>query len=100
MMNWILLSPKVTPGHLGFIPSFLNEDDPRPAKEQFNTNYISGWFPSTGFTMTGRVLNYPGDPPLKPLAILEFREELVLVYPYAWVAVVQRDGTFEVSRMD
>lgn len=101
MMNWQLLHPQMTPRHLGFIPSFLSEDDPRPAKEQFNENYISGWSPLRSFTMgKGHVLNHPEDPPMRPLARLQFREELILFYEYAWVAVVQPDGSFEVSRLD
>jgi hypothetical protein len=86
---------------LGFIPSFVSDADPRPAKEQFDSNYISGWQPFPGFKMTrGHVLHYTGDNPLKPIAMARLRDEIIVVYPYAWVAIIQPDSTFEVCRMD
>jgi hypothetical protein len=45
------LAPCIKPEMLGFIPSFLSEDDSRPAREQFAANYIAGWQPMPGFTM-------------------------------------------------
>ena len=40
------------------------------------------------------------DPLLSPLALTKFNDELILIYPYAYVAIVQQNGSFEVSRMD
>jgi hypothetical protein len=88
---------------LGYLPSFLSEVDPRKVAEQFNENYAhgGGWDPFQGFTLgTDFSLKYPGDPAMKPVAMLAFREEKVFVYESAWVAIVQPDGTFEVCRMD
>lgn len=88
---------------VGYIPQFLNENDPRKAAEQFNTNYMhgGGWRPFNGFRMDeNHNLHYPGDPVISPVAIAGFRTELIIVYPYAWVAIKQEDGTFEISRMD
>jgi len=45
-------------------------------------------------------LTYPGDPPLKPVATSMLRDEMILVYPYAWVVIVQPSGDYEVSRCD
>jgi hypothetical protein len=81
----------------------LSEVDPRPAKEQFDSNYQhgGGWHPFPGFKLgTGISLHYPGDEPLEPLAMCEFRDELIVVYRFAWVAIIQRDQSFEVCRMD
>ena len=106
-MLWI--SPtRQDPEHLqemlGFIPSFLSEDDPRPASVQLNENYAhgGGWHPMKGFdldteTMT---LNYEGDPPLRLVAASALREELILVFQYAWVVIISPGGTYEVSRCD
>lgn len=99
-MKWTLLHPKATPAHLGYIPGFLKEEDPRPAAEQFRERYVGGWHPFAGFKMTGEGLEYPGDPPMPAVAALKFRDEWIYLYAHAWVAIVQPDGTYEVSRMD
>jgi hypothetical protein len=104
MANWTFLHPQATPDHLGFIPNWLNPDDPRPAAVQLGEGYVFGsWQPFEGFKMpdpkTG-VLTYPGDPPQRPFAKCEFHDETVFMYNHAWVSVVQKDGSFEVCRMD
>lgn len=87
---------------VGIIPVFLSETDPRPAREQFAERYIGGWMPIEGFafhpdTLT---LTYPGDPPMYAIAKATLREETILVFPHAWVLILQPNGTWEVSRMD
>jgi hypothetical protein len=88
---------------VGYIPDFLNETDSRTAREQFNDNYRhgGGWKPFTKFTLDNhnRIL-YPGDPPLNPWAKITLRDETILVYEGSWVCVIQKDGTYEVARMD
>jgi hypothetical protein len=86
---------------LGLIPTFINEDDPRSAREQFDAAYIGGWSPFKGFTMRpdGDLL-YPGDPPTKLLAWTKLHDETIRVYEHAWVAIVQPDGSYEIARMD
>lgn len=102
-MIWKLLHPQMTLEALGFIPSFLSEDDPRPAQEQFNEKYgfAGGWDPFPGFTMlSDGSLEYLGDPPLLPLAETKLRDEVIRYYNHSWVAVIQPDGSYEISRMD
>jgi hypothetical protein len=100
-MIWNLLHPAMTPEHLGLLPSMLSEVDPRPAREQFDERYICGWDPFPGFTLEkDNSLTYPGDPRLKPLASAMLRDELIVFYQHAWVAIVQPDRSFEVCRMD
>jgi len=98
------LHPRATPEHVGLIPSFLVESDPRPAHEQFHERYSygGGWFPMKGFKRNPQtnVLSYPGDPPLRPIARIKFRQELILIYEHAIVAIIQPDGTFSAARMD
>jgi hypothetical protein len=93
---------------LGYIPSFLDDGDPRPAREQFNDNYVhGGWHPGPqGITIgeDGSLL-YPGDPPTQCLAETILHEgtscpEIVRLYEHAWVAIIQVDGTYEIARMD
>jgi hypothetical protein len=87
---------------IGLIPSFLDINDPRPVRQQFDEQYVGGWTPFSGHTMNPITLNllYPEDPPTKPLAIAKLREEVIIVYEHAWVAIVQSDRQFEVCRMD
>lgn len=96
-----------SPSMWGLILSFLDEDDPRPAREQFNDRYIAGWNKFEGFTMVDpkkRVIQYRGadgnDPPLAPLSDILFRKERLLIYDYGWVMIVQPNGSWEVARMD
>lgn len=100
MITFVLLSPVADPG---LLPQMLSVDDPRPAKEQLNTGYShgGGWHPFQGFTLTEENhLTYPDDPPIRPIAVATLRNELILLYDYSWVAVIQPDRSFEVCRMD
>lgn len=104
MMVWIGLHPQFTPEMLGFIPSFLNDENPEPAKVQIDNNYRhgGGWQKFDGHTFDpGRMtLSYPGDPPLQALALLNFRDEVLYFFDYAWLLILQKDGSWEVSRLD
>ena len=103
MMEWQLLYPGMTPEHLGIIPYMLDPNDPRPAKDQFNERYAhgGGWRPMERFIlMRNNALAYPGDPLLKPLAQCQFRNELIVFYDHAIVAIIHKDRYFEVCRMD
>jgi hypothetical protein len=91
------------PNYVGFIPTFLNTDDPRPAAAQFQERYVyGGWHPQDGFTNRAGLptLFYPGDPPLRPIAVMALRNEAIFVYLHGYVAIFQEDGTFEACRMD
>ena len=90
---------------LGYIPSFLNVRDERPARDQLNENYAhgGGWREFTGFTFDPitKTITYPGDPTYKQIAQTELPNgEIVRVFPYAWVMIEQPNGDFEISRMD
>lgn len=103
MIVWVLLHPGVTMESLGFIPLFLNEDDPRPAREQINEAYKhgGGWFHFSGFEMLeSGDLQFPGDPPIKRLAMTVFREEEISLYEHSWLVIKQPDGSWEVARID
>jgi hypothetical protein len=86
----------------GIIPSFLDQDDPRGAKEQFNAQYMGGWNAFQGFTLDKNTmrLKYPGNPPIKPLSYMFFRHEIIVLYESEWVLVLEPDGTWEVCRMN
>ena len=108
-MLWTQKHPRASTEHLGFIPSFIKETDPRPAAEQFADHYAfgGGWMPFKGFTMLpngnmqyGDPSEEDADPPTLLLWESFLRDETIRVYDSAWVAIVQPDGSFSVSRMD
>jgi len=99
--DWQMMDSRMTMEHLGLIPFFLMVDDPRSAREQFDARYVSGWNPTTGFKLSrDHSIRYPGDPPLRPLAMCKLRDETIFFYRHAWVLVLQKDGTYEACRMD
>lgn len=99
--DWKMLDSRMTLDHLGYIPMFLSDDNPRSAKEQIDAAYQSGWHPFKRFELgLDNTLRYPGDPPQKPLAQTKLRDELILFYPGSWVAIIQPDRSFEVARID
>lgn len=100
-MTWWMLAGRHL-DEIGFLPEYLDEYDPRSAQEQFDANYPfgGGWQSKPHRVDADGVLYYPGDPPLKPIGGTQLRDEMILVYPAAFVAIVQPDGTFVVQRMD
>jgi hypothetical protein len=92
-----------TADNCGLIPRMLDLDDPRPARDQLDSNYQhgGGWRPQGKFESKGwGRLQYPGDPIMVPLAEIAFRDETIRIYQYGYVAIFQKDGTFEAARMD
>jgi hypothetical protein len=46
-------------------------------------------------------MRFPGDPPFKPAAFTKIGSEMVIFYPNcSLLAIVQPDGTYEVTRVD
>jgi hypothetical protein len=89
--------------NLGLLPDIVSSKDPRSVKEQIEDKYRhgGGWRPINNFTMRGQILYYPGDPPFKPNAYIQIRDELVIFYQMgSLLAVIQKDSSFEVTRVD
>ena len=86
----------------GLIPSFLSENDPRHAQEQFDSNYIGGFHIFRGFKLDPetKALSHKGDPDLLPIDHFNFRGETITIYPYAWVMITQPNGSWVVAHMD
>lgn len=87
---------------VGYIPTFLDESDPRSVEEQINERYVYGGFQRfNGFKMKPNGdLTYPGDPVTKVLCEATLREEVIRVYEHAWVSITQANGSFVVARLD
>ena len=101
--NQIAILKNHHPDELGLLPDFINQNDPRCARDQFDSNYAhgGGWIPIPGFKNKGMVLTYPGDPPLHPIAMWPLRDEMIVVYRHNIVAIFQvKDGSFSVARLD
>lgn len=102
MIGWVNFTKHEPFDVLGFIPSFIDENDPRPAKEQINEKYVSGWNKFDGFELDfGRMqLRYPGDPPMNVRAMCLFRHETLVLFDHAWFVIIQPDATWEAARLD
>ena len=92
---------------VGFIPEFLDENDPRPAVEQIDTAYQhgGGWMDFKGHELLGGdgepySLKYPNDPPMRELSRAKLRDETLVLFTSSWLAVIQEDGSFRVARLD
>jgi len=99
MTTWITMGKAED---LGFLPAFIDDNDQRPAREQLKENYAhgGGWRPMSGWIRMGTVITYPGDPPMRPIAMTKLRDETLYLYPHAFLMILQKDGSFEVSRVD
>jgi len=100
---WTFHHPLMTSEMLGYIPDFLSAHNPKPAVQQLHEAYRhgGGWHKFEGFKMLpNKDLSYPDDPPVRLLASCTLRDEEIRFYQHSWVAVVQKDGSFEVARMD
>ena len=95
-MIWVTRD-HLQPEDLGALPSFLSDDDPRPAREQLDANYVHG---SPNWRTEDGILYFPRDPPLPWIAMTMLREEMILLYPADFVAIVAPDGSFVFQRMD
>jgi hypothetical protein len=63
-MIWKFHHPQMTLDHLGWVPTFLSEDDPRPARVQIHENYShgGGWAPLPKWELLpDNSIKYPGD---------------------------------------
>lgn len=105
-MKWELYNG-CQPEDLGLFPSFLTDRDPDGAIAQIHKNYAhgGGWDDFKGFKLYRKdnglaELHYPGDPPMELWARVWIRDEEVMIFDCAWVAVVHPDGFFRVSRVD
>lgn len=101
-LRWKMLHPRMTMDHLGYIPGWLDDANPKSAREQLGDGYrFGGWRPFKGHVLLAdNSLKFPGDPKMQPLAQAELRDELIVFYPHSWVGVIQKDRSFEVCRMD
>lgn len=104
---WTFLHPRMDEQRLGpYLPYFLDERDPRPAREQYNSNYkFGGWQPSASGNAKVKLnednsFDYPGDPRQYPIAMTKLRDELILLFPGDFVMIVQPDRSFEMARLD
>jgi hypothetical protein len=90
----------------GLLPDFFSADDPRPAWDQLLDNYPFGsGKPFEGFKLRGDStknwsLNYPGDPSLRPVSFAMLRHEALVLFEYAWLAIIQPTGEYIVYRVD
>lgn len=99
---WELVHPRATADMLGYVPGFIQADDPRPARDQINARYgeHGGWRPNPGWQLRADSIIYPGDPPRPFVARTTHGDETINFYAGAYIAIVQPDGAFEIARID
>lgn len=92
---------------VGFIPQFLSEEDERSAVEQIDAHYQhgGGWSDFEGFSLGqlsdgSYALYYPEDPPMEELSRAQLRDETIVFFQCSWLAVIQPDGSYRISRCD
>ena len=105
MIQFTLIHPRATYEMLGFVPMFFDEHDPRPAKEQIDANYQhgGGWHPMPKVEPVPDIpfaFRYPMDPVFMPLAVAKLRSEVIAFYEGSFLGIWQRDGSFEIDRVD
>lgn len=94
----------------GIIPTFLNPWDERDAVTQIDANYQhgGGWHDTVSpyeivrspGTALPFALKFEGDPPFKARGMTMLRDEVIVLFDYGYVAVIQKDGTHRVARID
>ena len=105
-MHWTILDPRFSLDHLGALPYFFDDKDPRPASAQLDANYAhGGGFSPWGkdnwkFNPDTKVLKWPGDTAMRPLACAQLREETLIFYQHAILLILQPNGSFLVTRVD
>lgn len=90
----------------GYLPLMLNASDPRSVQEQLNETYAhgGGWNSFSGFSLLedGKTysLSYPSDPPLPEISRAEFRDQLLVLFQYSWLAIIEDGKLIDVARVD
>lgn len=87
---------------LGLIPMFLaNREKEETVKEALTLGYGFGeLFEMKHGTIHKYIYKYEDDPDLYPLAKMTSGDTVVLQYKYGIVAILEKDGTTFVTRMD
>jgi hypothetical protein len=103
-IDMIMFDKTTQPEDWGLVLTMLDTEDPRTAKEQLDAGYQhgGGWRHQDGFVHDAHTgsMAFPGDPPFEPRAAIRLRKELIVLYPYGYIAIIQPDHSFEICRMD
>lgn len=98
------MRPGYRPEDIGFVPYFFEAGDERHPAEQIAERYAhgGGWTPQEGFTIEEDGLRYKDG--AKDRLLFSFmvhgHPQTLHLYECAWLAIVEPDGSFAVSRVD
>ena len=90
----------------GYLPLMLDERDPRSVQEQLNESYAhgGGWNSFSGFTLVERAgkyaLSYPGDPLMLEVSRAQFRDQLLVLFQYSWLGIIEEGKLIDAARVD
>lgn len=103
-MHIEFLSDRASIEDWGLLLGFLDEEEPKSVQEQFAAGYGFGQLLEMSGGINSDSLKYESayseDQPLAPLSVLYFRDEQVILYPYAIVAILKSDTPTFITRMD
>ena len=95
------------PHVVGLLSHIIKDSDPDPVRVQIGVRYAhgGGYNPIKNFKIKHlgvdrAELRYPGDPAYAELSRTQIRDEVVILFECALVAIVQPDESFVVTRMD
>lgn len=88
---------------LGILPHYVMNEDyfHKDLKAALKEQYKFGMFELTGGKIDDKgIFEYPGDPELFPLIKIVRGDEIYYQYEHAIVAIVQKDGSTFITRLD
>jgi len=90
----------------------LNSDE-RTAEDQLADRYAhgGGYAPFDGFTLSDwgwdawadgsmATMIYAGDPPVTEVSRAALRDQTLILFEHSWLAIIEKDGSFTVTRVD
>ena len=96
-MNWSTLI------EAGYLPTLIQEDDPRSAFAQLKDRYNPHIQPMRGFKVHhpqgGAWLTYPGDPIIHEVSRARLRDEVLILFEHSWLLILT-PGTETIVRVD
>ena len=98
----------------GMLPSIFWKGDERPASEQLDERYSygggfspldGGWELDTLNVIEEGMpefytLTYPNDSPVNEIGRAQLNDETLVFFQHSWLAIIQSDGSFVVTRVD
>lgn len=108
MIEFTIVHPRATQYHLGYVPMFFNNMDPRSAADQLHKNYANGGGvnPRPKFSINAKgQLVWNHDELFERIAEATLHpghdlEEKLIFFTSSYLAIIQKNGDMVVTRVD